>query len=414
MSHKIRTTPKKASSSQGIVERRSAVFCRPPKTMKLECGKELGPITLAYETYGSLDPQASNAVMVFHALSGGAHAAGYHTKEDPKPGWWDGMIGPGKAIDTDKYYVISSNIIGSCYGSTGPSSINPETKKPFGMDFPLFTISDIVHAQRMLLDNLGVQRLLCGLGGSIGGMQAMEWTVAYPDRIFSASPIASTSKRNALSIGLSEAQRQAIMSDPKWNGGDYYRESPPVKGLALARMIGHLTYLSEQAMERKFGRRLQENCTFTSNFSANFEVENYLHYQGRKFVDRFDANSYLYITKASDCFDLSEKWGQGSLFKAFSRTLARFLVISFSSDWLYTTEQSREMVTAMKKAGLEVSFCEIQADHGHDSFLLAQAELGELLSGFLKRMYALSRKELDSFMPASGEEEERKRSCDST
>ena len=373
--------------SVGIAEKQFYTFAEPPHVMQLESGAKLGSITLAYETYGKLTEARDNVVMVLHALSGNSHAAGYYSEQDEKPGWWDNMVGPGKGIDTNKYFVICPNIIGSCYGSTGPSSVNPETNQPYALDFPLFTINDIVRTQKELIDHLGIKKLLCLVGGSIGGMQAMEWAVCYPDMVASVIPIASTCKRSALSIGLSEAQRQAIMADPHWNNGNYYGKTSPEKGLALARMIGHITYLSEGSMNRKFGRRLQDNNAFKYDFSIDFEVESYLHHQGKKFVDRFDANSYLYITKASDYFDLGEQKGGGSLVKAFSQTKARFLVISFSSDWLYTTAQSKEMVTAMKKAGRDVSFCEIDTDFGHDSFLLAHEQLTRLISGFMQGVY---------------------------
>jgi homoserine O-acetyltransferase len=373
--------------SVGLVEKKFYTFAEPPHEMILESGARLGPVTLAYETYGTLNKDKNNVVMVLHALSGNSHAAGYYSEEDEKPGWWDNMVGPGKGIDTDRFFVICPNIIGSCYGSTGPSSKNPRTGKEYALDFPLFTISDIVKTQKSLLDHLGITELLCLVGGSIGGMQALEWAVRYPDMVQSAIPIASTCKRSALSIGLSEAQRQAIMADPNWNHGGYYGGPRPEKGLALARMIGHISYLSEDSMHRKFGRRLRQNHAFKYDFSADFEVESYLHYQGKKFVDRFDANSYLYITKASDYFDLGEQRGNGSLVKAFSGTSAKFLVISFSSDWLYPTSQSKDMVKAMKKAGLDVSFCEIQTDFGHDSFLLAHAQLTKLISGFMNRIH---------------------------
>lgn len=375
----------KKRPSVGVVEKKYFTFAEPPHEMRLESGSRLGPVTLAYETYGRLNTDKDNAVMVLHALSGNSHAAGIYSLGDEHPGWWDNMVGPGKGIDTDRYFVICSNIIGSCYGSTGPSSQNPRTGRPYGLDFPLFAISDVVKAQKELLDHLGIPKLLCLIGGSIGGMQALEWAAAYPHRVRAVVPIASTCRRSALSIGLSEAQRQAIMADPHWRQGDYYGGPRPDKGLALARMIGHISYLSEDSMQRKFGRRLHENDAFTYDFATDFEVESYLHYQGKKFVDRFDANSYLYITKASDYFDFGEQRGDGSLVKAFSRTAAKFLVVSFSSDWLYPTSQSREMVMAMKKAGRDVSFCEIKTDFGHDSFLLAHAQLGKLISGFLGR-----------------------------
>ncbi len=371
--------------SIGIVEKRFVTFAGPPGEMPLRSGASLGPITLAYETYGRLNEARSNAVMVCHALSGSSHAAGYYAGEE-KSGWWDNMIGPGKAVDTDKYHVICPNIIGSCYGSTGPGSLDPLTGRPYGLRFPLFTIADVVRAEKNLLDLLGIPSLLGVVGGSIGGMQALEWAAAYPGMVRSVIPIASTCKRSALSIGLCEAQRQAIMADPDWNNGDYYDREPPRKGLALARIIGHITYLSEASMQRKFGRRLQDNAAFKFDFTTDFQVESYLHHQGRKFVDRFDANSYLYITKAADYFDLGDQRGDGSLVRAFSRTEAKYLVISFSSDWLFPTSQSREMVRAMTKAGRDVSFCEIDSDAGHDSFLLAEVPMTRLISGFLARV----------------------------
>jgi len=371
--------------SVGIVEKRFVAFAAPPGEMPLQSGASLGPITLAYETYGRLNDTRTNAVMVCHALSGSSHAAGYYA-EDEKPGWWDNMIGPGKAIDTDRYFVICPNIIGSCYGSTGPGSLDPGTGRPYGLRFPLFTIADVVRAERRLVDHLGVPSLLAVVGGSIGGMQALEWAAAYPEMVRSVIPIASTCKRSALSIGLCEAQRQAIMADPDWNNGDYYDREPPRKGLALARIIGHITYLSEASMQRKFGRRLQDNAAFKFDFTTDFQVESYLHHQGRKFVDRFDANSYLYITKAADYFDLGEQRGGGSLVRAFAGTAAKYLVISFSSDWLFPTAQSREMVRALTKAGRDVSFCEIDCDAGHDSFLLAEVPMTRLISGFLARV----------------------------
>lgn len=372
--------------SIGLVTKQYYTFAAPPNKMVLESKQELGPITLAYECYGTYNEAEPNAVLILHALSGDSHAAGYYSHPDSKPGWWENLIGPGKGIDTDRFFVICSNIIGSCYGSTGPGSLDPEKGRPYGLGFPLFTIRDIVRTQKALLDHLGIKQLCCLIGGSIGGMQALEWAMEYPDMVKAVIPIASTCKRSALSIGLTEAQRQAIMADPHWNQGDYYEGQRPAKGLALARMIGHISYLSEESMHRKFGRRLQENCAFKSDFSPEFEVESYLHYQGQKFVERFDANSYLYITKAADYFDLGEQWGGGSLVNAFCRTSAKFLVISFSSDWLYPTAQSREMVTAMKKAGRDVSFCEIQTDYGHDSFLLAEQQLSRLIKGFLHRV----------------------------
>jgi len=371
----------------GQVKKQFFTFAEPPNEMKLESGVRFGPITLAYETYGALDADKQNVVLVLHALSGDSHAAGYYGPEDAKPGWWDIMIGPGKGIDTDKYFVICSNIIGSCMGSTGPSSVNPKTGRPYGLDFPVVTVGDMVKAQKALLDHLGIQKVLSVVGGSIGGMQVLEWCVRYPDMVVSAIPLATTTRHSALAIAFNEVARQSIMADPNWNHGDYYSGVRPNLGLAVARMIGHITYLSDEAMRLKFGRRLQDKNDFSFNFDADFQVESYLRYQGSKFVDRFDANSFLYITKAGDYFDLGKQHGDGLIVKAFSKAAANFLVVSFTSDWLYPTYQSRSMVKAMKKNGLDVSFCEIVAEWGHDAFLLPNERLFNLMKGFLSRVY---------------------------
>ena len=373
--------------SAGLVEKKFFTFAEPPHEMVLECGARLGPLTLAYETYGTLNQKKDNAVLIVHALSGDSHVAGYYSREDPKPGWWDSMVGPGKGIDTDKYFVICSNILGSCLGSTGPSSLNPKTNKPYGLDFPVVTIGDMVTAQKKLLDHLGINRLLSVVGGSIGGMQVLEWAVRYPEMVTSAIPLATTTKHSALAIAFNEVARQAIMADPNWNGGDYYSGTGPSLGLAVARMIGHITYLSDESLRMKFGRRLQDRNDFSYNFDADFQVESYLRYQGTKFVERFDANSFLYITKAADYFDLGLQHGDGSTVRAFSKTGAKFLVVSFTSDWLYPTYQSRTIVQALKKNGLDVSFCEIEADWGHDAFLLPSERLTELVKGFLDRVH---------------------------
>jgi homoserine O-acetyltransferase len=373
--------------SAGVVEKKFYTFAEPPNEMVLENGSRLGPITIAYETYGNLNPDKTNAILILHALSGDSHAAGYYNEDDPKPGWWDIMIGPGKGIDTDKYFVICSNILGSCMGTTGPSSINPKTNKPYGLDFPLVTLGDMVSAQKALIDHLGIEKILSVIGGSIGGMQVLEWCVRYPEMIVSAVPLASTTKHSALAIAFNEVARQAIMADPNWNKGDYYSGPQPNLGLAVARMIGHVTYLSDESMRHKFGRRLQDKNDFSFNFDADFQVESYLRYQGTKFVDRFDANSFLYITKASDYFDLERQYGSDSAVRAFSRAKAKFLVTSFTSDWLYPTYQSKAMVQAMKKNGLDVSFCEIEAQWGHDAFLLPSERLTALMKGFLERVY---------------------------
>ena len=376
-------------ASVGKVEKRFFTFAAPPHPLTVESGRTLGPVTLAYETYGTLDAQAGNAVLVLHALTGDSHAAGYYDSSDAKPGWWEIMIGPGKPIDTDRYFVVCANVIGGCMGSTGPSSVDPATGKPYGLTFPVITIGDMVQAQKRLIDHLGVKKLLCAIGGSMGGMQVLEWAVRYPDMVRSAVPLATTTKHSALAIAFNEVARQAIMADPKWNCGDYYGEETPGHGLAVARMIGHITYLSDEAMRQKFDRRLQDRCEISFAFEeADFQVESYLRYQGQKFVDRFDANSFLYVTKAADYFNLEAAHGEGSAVAAFAKARCRFLVASFSSDWLYPTYQSRAMVQAMKKNRLDVSFVEIEAKWGHDAFLLPNARLSGMIDRFLDRAAA--------------------------
>jgi homoserine O-acetyltransferase len=351
--------------------------------MTLESGATLGPVTIAYETYGELNQKKDNANKICHALSGDAHVAGYHDHEDAKPGWWEHMVGPGKGIDTDRYFVICSNILGSCLGSTGPCTYHPKTIEPYALDFPVVTIGDMVIVQKALVDYLGVSVLHAVVGGSIGGMQALEWCVRFPDMVKSAIPLATTIRHSALAIAFNEVARQAIMADPNWNNGKYYDGPKPDMGLAVARMIGHITYLSDDSMRHKFGRRLQDKNDFSFNFDADFQVESYLRYQGKKFVERFDANSFLYITKAADYFDLGREYGGGSDVDAFSRATAKFLVISFTSDWLYPTYQSRDIVKALKKNGLDVSFCEIEAQWGHDAFLLPNERMTAMIKGFL-------------------------------
>lgn len=378
--------------SVGKVEKRFFTFAEPPQAMHLESGATFGPITIAYETCGELNAAKNNAILICHALSGDAHVAGYYSKADEKPGWWEIMVGPGKGIDTDKYFVVCSNILASCMGSTGPGSINPATNNPFGLQFPVITIGDMVKAQKALMDHLGITKILSVIGGSIGGMQVLEWAVRYPEMVVSAIPLASTTRHSALAIAFNEVARQAIMADPKWNNGNYYAGEKPDHGLAVARMIGHITYLSDESMRHKFGRRLQDKDDFSFQFDADFQVESYLRYQGTKFVDRFDANSFLYITKAGDYFDLEKQYGAGSSVKAFSRARAKFLVVSFTSDWLYPTYQSKAMVKSMKKNDLDVSFCEIEAEWGHDAFLLPNQRLSSLIKGFLERVYTEIRK----------------------
>ena len=349
--------------------------------LRLQSGANLCPVTLAYETYGTLNEDRSNAILICHALSGDAHVAGQHSIQDRKPGWWDEAVGPGKAFDTDRYFVICSNVIGGCSGSTGPSSINPETGRPYGLSFPVVTVADMVEAQRWLMDALGIPALLCTTGGSLGGMQALQWAVSYPDRVRSAIILASTGRVSAQSIALNEVPRQAIYADPNWNEGDYYGKEPPNAGLAVARMIGHITYLSETSMREKFGRRLQERERYGYDFATEFEVESYLKYHGNRFTTRFDANSFLYITKAIDYFDLS--LGRGDLAEAFTDVRAKLLVLSYSSDWLFPPEQSEELVRALLRKGVDASYVEIKSDYGHDAFLLEVERLGELARDFL-------------------------------
>jgi homoserine O-acetyltransferase len=367
--------------SVGLVETKTFTFAEPPGELELESGQKLGPIIQAYETYGELTPERDNAVLVCHALSGDAHVAGYHKSDDRKPGWWDLYVGPGKAIDTTKYFVICSNIIGGCKGSTGPSSLDPATGKPYGMRFPIVTITDMVRAQKALLDHLGIRRLLSITGGSLGGFQTLEWAVRYPEAVASAIPTATAARLSAQGIAFNEVGRQAIMADPNWRRGDYYGATPPLSGLAIARMIGHITYLSDAQMHEKFGRRLQTRKAFGYDFQAEFEVESYLRYQGDSFVRRFDANSYLYISKAMDYFDLPGRYG--SLVEAFQNVKAEMLVLSISSDWLFPTYQSKEIVRALKAHGVPTTFLELEAPYGHDSFFLPNPPLADTIAGFL-------------------------------
>lgn len=367
--------------SVGLVETRYFTFDRLP----LRSGKTLGPVTLAYETYGTLNEKKNNAILIVHALSGSAHAAGYHTNEDKNPGWWDLYIGPGKPFDTDKYYIICSNIIGGCSGSTGPSSINPSTGKPFGLSFPMITVQDIVNAQWHLVKYLGIDKLLSIAGGSLGGMQTLKWSIIYPDMVNSVITIASAASLSAQGIALNEVGRQAIMNDPNWNDGNYYDSKGPDAGLSLARMIGHITYLSEQHMHEKFGRRFKDEDLSVASFKHVFMVESYLHHQGNKFVDRFDANSYLYITKAIDYFDLHKDYG--TLHNAFAGVTSNFLIISFTSDWLYPSSQSKEIVQALRANGKNVMYTDIETDMGHDTFLLDYEPLKRTISNFLRREF---------------------------
>ncbi|MEJ2057984.1 MAG: homoserine O-acetyltransferase [Desulfofustis sp.] len=371
--------------SAGVVDKQFFTFAEPPGTMTLDNGADLGPVTIAYETWGRLSAGRDNTVLIAHAFSGDSHAAGFY-RDDPenaKPGWWDSLIGPGKGIDTDKYFVICANVLGGCAGTTGPSSINPATGRPYGLDFPMMTIGDIIESQKILLDHLGIASLHSVIGGSIGGMQVLEWCVRYPKMVRSAIPIATTMRHSALAIAFNEVARQAIMVDPKWNKGNYYDGERPDLGLSVARMIGHVTYLSDEAMRRKFGRRLQNKANVSYGFDVDFMVESYLRYQGSKFVKRFDANSVLYITKAADYYDLVDRQPPARSIQDISGKPIRFLVISYTSDWLYPTYQAKELIQTLKRADLDVSFCEIEADCGHDAFLIPDQRLGNLVGGFL-------------------------------
>ncbi len=368
-----------------IVSKQTFTFASTEDPFLLESGASLPSITLAYETLGTLSPKKDNVILIAHALTGDSHVAGIYDSNDLKPGWWDIMVGPGKPIDTNTFFVICTNVLGGCMGSTGPTSIQPDTGKPYGLDFPVVTIGDMVRAQKELITHLGIKELHCVIGGSMGGMQVLEWAIRYPDMVKAAIPLATTDRHSALNIAFHEVARQAIMSDPNWKHGSYYDGPKPAHGLAVARMIGHITYLSDDSMRHKFGRSLQDKSVFSFHFGVDFQVESYLRYQGQKFVDRFDANSFLYITKAADYFDLGQTHGNGSLVKAFSRAKCPFLVVSFTSDWLYPTSMARGMVQAMKKNGLDVSFLEIDAKWGHDAFLLPNDKLSCIINGFLIR-----------------------------
>ncbi len=372
---------KLSQESLGLVETKYFTFAQPPNELILESGQKLGPITLAYETYGVLNSDKSNAVLILHALSGDAHAAGNHKDED-KPGWWDSMIGPAKAFDTNKYFVICSNIIGGCQGSTGPSSLNPKTGRPYALDFPIITIADMVNAQKALIDYLGIDKLLTVVGGSMGGMQALQWVTSFPDKVRSCIPVATALKHSPQQIAFDEVGRQAVMADPDWREGNYYEHGQPERGLAIARMIGHITYMSDQSMEEKFSRKLKDK-NYSFRFSPDFEVEGYLRYRGDNFVKRFDANSYLYITKAMDYFDLPAD----KFIPAHKTITTRFLVISFKSDWLYPSYQSQDIVRLLKRRHVYASYCEISSTYGHDAFLVEIEEETHLIKHFLKNIF---------------------------
>jgi homoserine O-acetyltransferase/O-succinyltransferase len=352
------------------------------RPLKMDAGVSLSPLTIAYQTYGELNAEKSNVILVCHALTGDQHVANEHPITG-KAGWWHTMVGPGRPIDTNRYFVIASNVVGGCMGTTGPASFNPATGRPYGLDLPVVTIKDMVRAQAMLIDHLGIDMLFCVAGGSMGGMQVLQWVATFPDRVFSAMPIATAARHSSQNIAFHEVGRQAVMADPDWRQGRYLEEGViPTKGLAVARMAAHITYLSDEALQSKFGRKLQDRSAPTFSFDADFQIENYLRYQGTSFVDRFDANSYLYVTRACDYFDLAADYG-GSLAYAFKGSKSRFCVVSFNSDWLYPTQASRAIVHALNAGGASVSFVDIETDRGHDAFLLETPEFIATSHGFL-------------------------------
>ena len=356
------------------------------KPLKLDCGQTIKDFPLAYETYGKLNELKDNAILVFHALTGDQFVSGINPVTK-KEGWWVTAVGPDKAIDTNKYFVICANVIGGCMGSWGPKEIDKKTNEPYGLNFPVITIRDMVKAQETLLDHLGIEKLLCATGGSMGGMQLLEFCTIFPNKTFSAIPIACSTSHSAQNIALNELARQAIMADPVWNKGKYLiKNVQPKNGLAVARMVGHISYLSEVGMQEKFGRKLQEKADYEFSFNADFQVESYLRHQGSAFVERFDANSYLYITRAMDYFDLSKQYKNG-LTGAFKGQKTKFLVISFSTDWLYPTKHSKDIVIALNATGANVAFSEIKTDKGHDSFLVNEPEFLKTIKGFIDSSY---------------------------
>ncbi len=376
------TKPLTLFAADGQVPGGKTVLLGRDTPLMLDCGVALGPFPVAYETYGELNADKSNAVLICHALTGDQFVSGTNPLTE-RAGWWNLMVGPGKVFNTDHFFVICANVLGGCMGTVGPNHINPATDKPFGLNFPVITIGDMVRAQAMLIDQLGIEQLFCVTGGSMGGMQVLEWASKYPERVFSAVPLAAAARHSAQNIAFHEVGRQAIMTDPDWCQGNYLLEDKrPTRGLAVARMEAHITYLSDAALHRKFGRRLQKREKITYGFEADFQVESYLRYQGSSFVERFDANSYLYITRAMDYFDMAEEH-DGVLAAAFKDTTVRFCVISFTSDWLFPTIESRTVVHALNAVAANVSFVEVKTDTGHDAFLLDEPELHKTMAGFI-------------------------------
>ena len=355
----------------------------PDQPLVLDAGTTLAPFQLAYRTYGALNTDKSNAILICHALTGDQHCASTHPVTG-KPGWWETLIGPGKPVDTDRFFVICSNVIGGCLGSTGPASPNPETGKPYALDLPVVTIRDMVRAQAMLVEHFGIDQLFSVIGGSMGGMQVLQWASSFPERVFTAIPIATGARHTSQNIAFHEVGRQAVIADPEWQQGRYLEKGTrPSKGLAVARMAAHVTYLSEHALHRKFGRNLQDREVPSFGFDADFQIESYLRHQGMSFVDRFDANSYLYMTRAMDYFDLAADH-DGQLAEAFRGTRTRFCLVSFTSDWLFPTEENRAIVHALNATGASVSFVEVESDKGHDAFLLDEPEMNATIDGFLR------------------------------
>lgn len=365
-------------SAVGIVEPKDFHI---KEDLKLKSGKTLSDVSLRYETYGELNKAKTNAILVCHALTGDAHVAGRHNLDEKKPGWWDGLVGPGRALDTDKYFIICSNVLGGCTGSTGPTSINPKTGKEYALDFPVITIEDMVNAQYELVKYLGIDKLFCVIGGSMGGMQTLQWAVSYPEMMHKIVVIATAARSSPQQIAFNEVGRQSIIHDPFWNNGEYYdKENKPDTGLAVARMIAHITYLSNKSMAEKFGRDLQDKEEVSYDFSIDYQVQSYLHHQGETFVERFDANCYLYITKAVDYFDLSE---DGSLIEGLKGVKASVKLISIDSDWLYPSVQTHEMLTAFQANHVDVSYTELKSPKGHDAFLLEDGQMNFIISTFL-------------------------------
>ena len=388
MAIKVSATGPSGDGSVGLVETSTLKLFSPPESLTLAGGGQLGAITVAYETYGTLSAERDNAIFVCHALTGDAHAAGYHDAESEKLGWWDDFVGPGKGLDTNRYFVICANVVGGCQGTTGPGDVAPGSEAPWGLEFPFITVDDMVTVHRALVEQLGIEQLLAVIGGSLGGMQVLEWAARFPDTIRSAIVLASGAKLPARGIAFNAIGRRAILVDPGFHDGDYYsHDEVPRFGLALARMVAHVTYLSEASIELKFGRRLQEGDRFAYDLAreTEFQVESYLHHQGKQFVERFDANSYLYLTRAMDYFDLAAT--HGSLSEALGRSDARYLVVSYSTDWLFPTSQSREVVSAMVEAGRDVTMIEFESPFGHDAFLIEHEQLAGVVVPFLEQTF---------------------------